>query len=213
MALTRAQIIAEALGQVGRSDLTSQGRLWLNNFLDYVYKNWDWVWLLKWNGETSLTDPLSFFSDYRKLKSANLMLNGQPQNQLFSVDAEEWMALRRQGISSGAPTHVFPDKEAGVFRFWPTPSGSFDWDPLYYKIPTLPTHLDGTGDSLTPTWGETEQLLIDGVKLGALYYNDDGRWESGVKDMMSGIVQAKLNSYDSRAGSNRIKMGKSFRRR
>ena len=40
--MTRLQIIQEALNLANRTDLLSEARLWLNNFLDGQYRNQDW---------------------------------------------------------------------------------------------------------------------------------------------------------------------------
>ena len=212
MALTRAQIIGEALSQVGRTDLTSNARLWLNLFLEKIYKNQDFDWLVKDSGLVALTDGGAVPSNYWKMKSAALYSDTAKQNEVLTVFADEWASL--QGLNaSGSPTKVWVDELNRVFNFYPTPSESYNWRYFYYHTPTLPTHTDGTGDSASPVWGLNDDILIRAVQLKALYYNDDKRYSEAIQELMMEIQAAKLNSADFRAGHSKLRLGKSFRRR
>ena len=80
-------------------------------------------------------------------------------------------------------------------------------------MPVLPDPYSPIGDSETPLWAVDDDILIQGIYVKALKYDDDARYdkeESRLKDM---IRETKLNSPDFRAQNNRIKLGKSFRRR
>lgn len=215
MALTRSQIIAEALSQIGRTDLTSNARLWLNLFLEKVYKTQDWAWLVKDGGTLSLTDGGSVPSDYWKLKGGNVFnSNGDYVGQVRQVTADEWIQLKQsKATSSGTPIYLYVDEDARTFNLWPTPDTTYTWNPFYYYLPTLPTHSDNTGDAATPKWGLNDEVLIRAVQLKALYYNDDQRYKDEEQILITELVQAKMNSGDFKAGSHKLKLGKSFRNR
>jgi hypothetical protein len=208
---TRAVIITEALGQVGRSDLASQARLWLNLFLEKIYKTQDWPWLIKSSGEVALTEGGSLPSDYWKMKAANLLIDSRVVSPMIVIsDAAEY-ATRLQVES---PLRVYIDETNRVFKFIGMPDGSsYTWEYWYYYLPTLPNHTDAATDTQVPVWGLHDEILIRAVQLKALYYNDDKRYNEGIQELMQEIVQGKMNSFDFRAGHNRIKLGKSFRRR
>lgn len=213
MALTRSQIIAEALSQIGRADLTSNGRLWLNLFLEKIYKTQDWSWLLKDAGVLSLVDGGAVPSDYWKLKNGFVLDNGSVVGNITSVGNDHWATLISKGSATGTPLYVYINEDTKTFSFWPTPNKTYTWHPFYYYLPTLPTHTDNSGDASSPKWGLHDDVLIRAVQLKALYYNDDKRYNQEIQEVMKEIVDAKMNSGDFRAGRNKLKLGKSFRRR
>lgn len=215
MSLTRIQIIDEALAQAGRPDLVSQGRLWLNLFLEKIYKTQDWAWNIEDSGIVSLTDGGSIPADYWKLKTATLYSTSNvPQNEIIQVRIEEWAELQRGADSAtGTPIKVWVDEKNGTFNFWPVPASSYNWQYFYYSLPTIGTADDDTDDGDVPFWKLHDEILIRAVMLKALYYNDDKRYNEGVQELMQEIVQGKMNSADFRAGHNRLRFGKSFRRR
>lgn len=215
MSLTRGQIIAEGLSQVGRSDLTSNARLWLNLFLEKVYKTYDWEWLVKDNGVAAITDGGSFPVDYWKFKTANL-LDGTTEGFICELDtltADQYAFRLRGGSVSGTPREVFLNLDARSFHLWPTPNLSFKWRLFYYYLPTIPTHTNGSGDGNTPKWGLHDDILIRAIQLKATYYNDDTRYASEEKALFEEIAAGRMNSHDKRGGTNRLKFGKSFRKR
>lgn len=213
MALTRLQIINEGLSQAGRTDLTSNGRLWLNLFLEKIYKTQDFEWLSKLSTGLTLTHGGAVPSDYRNMRDSVLKYNGEAIGWVTSITVEEYMSLLRGGAAEGPPRKVFINKQAGTFNFWPEPSLSYTWDLAYYYIPTLPTHTDSSGDAANPTWGLQDEILIRAVELKALYYKDDERYDKEEQILMREIMEGKLNSIDRRGGSSKLKLGKSFRRR
>lgn len=213
MALTRAQIIGEALSQIGRADLTSNGRLWLNLFLEKVYKAYDWPWLVKDGGIISLSQGASTPSDYWKMKEMNLVLNGVEINPITTCTIDEYVGLLRQNMAASAPRRLYIDENLKTFNFWPTPDIAYNWHPFYYYMPVLPTHTDSSGDASTPKWSLHDDFLIRAVQLKALYYQDDQRYSQEEQDLMKELMDSRMNAIDFRAGKNKIKLGRSFRRR
>ncbi len=211
--LTRIQIINEGLAQVGRSDLTSNARLWLNLFLEKVYLVQDWSWLLKIT-QTALSSPMAVFSDYRGFKGGNLILNGVFQGEITHVWYDEWQAFERGGTTAGNPKYVWVDETNNQFNFWPTPTLNYTFECSYYWTPTLPDPTTNGGDSLIPLWPNLpNDVLIEAIKQKALYYKDDERYQASEKSLMDQIMQAKFNSIDRRGGASKMTMGKSYRRR
>ena len=215
MALTRAQIIAEGLSMAGRSDLTSNARLWLNLFLEKIYKTYDWEWLVKDAGVAAISDGGAFPADYWKFKTANLLdaSTGAFICEVNSLTPDQYAYRLRGGSVSGTPREVFLNLDARTYHFWPTPSVSYNWRLFYYYLPTLPDHTSGTGDSATPKWGLHDDVLIRAIQLKALYYNDDARYQSEIKELFEEVAAGRMNAHDKRGGFNRIKFGKSYRKR
>lgn len=212
MALTRIQIITEGLSQVGRTDLTSNARLWLNLFLDKIYKVQDWEWLIKSTNSLSISQGGITPTDYWKLKSMNVNVSSGSKAPVRGVEADEWALLQRS-VASGVPSRVYIDKNIGTFNFWPTPDQTYSFDLMYYYLPVLPDPSTSGGDSASPKWGLHDDFLIRAIELKAQFYNDDTRYTQAEKILMEECIQAKMNSKDNQSGSSAMKLGKSFRRR
>jgi hypothetical protein len=207
--LTRGDIITEALSQAARPDLVSNARLWLNLFLEKAYKNYDWHWLIKRVEDQTITQDLDFPDDYRAMRSATYSQDRKLMTQL-DVDGFENIAYRS---IFGVPSHFYADEETRTFKFWPAPSNGNIWNYAYYHIPELPDPTISATDLDVPVWHSDPDILIDAVKLKALYYNDDQRYTQEMKDIDRRIIQGRMNQRDQRAGSPRFKLGKSYRRR
>lgn len=207
MALTRAQIMAEGLAQAGRSDLIVQARLWLNMFLERMYLNQDFAWLLK---STTLTPAqgVSLPTDYRSAKAA--MIGTLP---ILVVEVEEYSLNHNASTQAGTPDKMYVDLLNKTAYFSPSPSSGLVLYLDYYHKPVLPDHTDSGTDSLSPLWRLGDHILTQAVYIKALEYNDDLRFKDEDQKLNSMIAEAKMNSIDSRAGRARLKFGKSFKRR
>lgn len=210
--MTRLEIITEAVLMAGRSDLLSEGRKWLNLVLERIYKNWDWHWLEKSSTGLALVDGGSIPTDYRAAKNAYVINNGQRVPVTF-IDTDEYDYRNQNATAVGMPRYAYHDYESGTFKFWPHPDKSYTWDLRYYKFPTLPTYADNTADGQTPLWPDDANVLIQGVYAKALQYQDDTRFKDEDAKFLSMIKDVRMNNYDMRAGHNRIKLGKNFKRR
>lgn len=207
--LTRGQIISTALTRAGREDLTSDARRWLNTFLETMYTDQDFNWLLKRLYNQAITQDMSFPADYRALKVArikgsNLDLEEVSVDELFSFSTD---------VSGGAPTKIYADRGLRQFHFWPAPGAGYYMDLAYYYMPTLPDATDPATDSQTPVWGLSVEVLVQAIYVKALEYNDDVRQDKEMDKLRGMIAESKMNSFDMRAGKNRIPLGKSFRKR
>jgi hypothetical protein len=200
----------EGLRRAGRSDLLSEARFWLNLFLESMYRNQDYHWMRK-AAVLSTTEGLAWPSDYLRAYSATLIQNGDetPFKQ-FSSDEYD---MYRVASSSGTPVGFFADPDTETFKFYPTPVQSLQWRLRYYYLPTLPDPSSPIGDSDEPVWQTDPSILIQAVYVRALEYDDDNRFEREDQRLTKMIAEAKMNNFDTRAGSTRMKLGKSFRRR
>jgi hypothetical protein len=212
MALTRLQIINEGLANAGRTDLLTNGRLWLNLFLEKVYKNQDLQWCTKF-ATLAMTDGIAQPADYLRMKSANILVAGVASSEITSCTDDEYMSLKRRGSSSGQPTKVFIDQDSRVFKFWPVPDTSYSWELCYFYLPTIPTHTDNTGDGAYPKWIYPDDVLVKAIEKKVLYFGDDKRYSQEEQALMQELSLAKMNSSDTRGGSHKMRLGKSFRRR
>lgn len=208
--MTRLQIMQEGLRRAGRSDLLSEARLWLNLFLESIYRNQDYHWLRK---QTTLTtsEGLAWPSDYLRSYSAVLLQNGnENQFKQFTVDEYD---MYRIASSSGTPAGYFADPNTRTFKFYPQPAQALQWKLRYYYLPTLPDASSPVGDSDEPVWEADPTILIQSIYVRALEYDDDSRFDKEEQRLEAMIAKAKMNDFDTRAGNTRMKLGKSFRRR
>jgi hypothetical protein len=213
--LTRIQIINEGLDRAGRPDLLSQGRLWLNLFLDKIYQNQDYHWLVKSSGSLSATQDSALPTDYRAAVSATFGDPGQEKPIDILWDAAEF-DNRKNLLQSGAvdiPQFVYIDQVTKTVKFLPPALGGKTWNLQYYHVPTIPTHLNSSGDNQVPVWGAPMSILTDAIFQKALEYNDDQRQGPAFQTLQGEIIENKKNNHDRRAGKSRLKMGKSFRNR
>lgn len=214
MELTRGEIIQEGLDRAGRLDLIESGRLWLNLFLEKIYKTQDYHWLIKDSGDLSAANGVSIPKDYRAAKSATIGQNGNESRLELIWDAQEYDALKHLADSTATiPSYVYLDQQAKTATFLPTPAGSLIWQLKYFYMPTLPDHRDSDTDGLIPVWEASFDILVDAIKQRAYEYNDDTRQTAARQELTQDVATDKMNNHDRRAGRSTLRMGKSFRRR
>jgi hypothetical protein len=212
VSLTRGQIISEGLTLAGRTDLLSEARLWLNIYLEKAYRTQDFAWLLKGASSLAVTQGGAVPSDYLRMKSARL-LSGNGTVPMLQVGPEEYDSLNSNASATGSPVKYFVDEQLKQFFFWPSPSTNLLFNIRYYYLPTLPDATDATTDALIPVWNEDPEVLIEEIFHKALKYNDDPRSKEAEASRDKMLNQSKMNNMDMRGGRNRIKLGKSFKRR
>lgn len=216
LTLTRTQIITEGLSQAGRSDLTSNARLWLNLLLEEVYSTQDFDWLVKTNDSFAFSQGVAFPSDYRSAKSAVIVTpsDSEAAVEIFSNAAEyDYKRLSISSDTEGQPEFIYANHDERKFYALPAPDQSYTLKLKYFYIPTLPDHTDSGTDSQTVKWGLPYKILIDYIKAMAFEYNDDSRQDAAFNAVMQRIAQGKMNNQDRRAGNSRMAFGKSFRKR
>lgn len=216
LALTRLEIITAGLSIAGRPDLTSDARLWLNLFLEQQYMNQDWAWLVKTAAGLSVTNGVSFPTDYRAGKSGVLVGPNGSQSPIEVIDRPEVYDHARMSLdttTAGQPSLIYANHDLRKFYFLPPPDQTYTWELKYYYIPELPEATDTGADEDTVKWGLPAQILIDHIKMRAYEYNDDQRYGPTKQEIMGDIGAAKVNNHDRRAGPSRLPMGKRFNKR
>lgn len=209
--MTRLQIIQEALNRANRQDLLSEGRLWLNMFLEGQYRNQDWPFAMK-KSTLSVVEGGAIPTDYLRARSAQLIDGSNRQDILF-LTPEQYDYHRRANVTTGKPLKVFVDQYLGTFNWIQIPDQAYSFELRYYFMPTLPDPYSPIGDSETPLWKVDDDVLIQAVYVRALEYDDDARFDKEDQRLKEMLRESKLNSPDFRATNNKIKLGKSYRRR
>lgn len=212
LSLTRGQIITEALETAGRPDLVSNARLWLNLFLEEFYMNQDVEWLVK-TATLSLTDGLAFPTDYRAAKIASVIRNSNSMFVPVTSDFEMFKLHKKQNTTAGIPILVLANHDSRVFNFSPEPISGLQLEISYYFMPALADHTDVESDDLEVKWELPKSILIEALKGMVHEYNDDERQAVSDQKVMAKVQASKFNQRDSRAGTTRMSMGKSFRKR
>lgn len=213
--LSRGDIITDALDIAGRPDLVSQARLWLNLYLEEIYYNQDMYWTLK-STSLSVANGLSFPSDYRSAKSAQIVDSNNSRADIEIIDdSAHWQNLKKAFATteSGMPQYALADELNRQFQFLPSPRSGLTLDLSYYSVPSLPDHTDAATDLLVPVWKMPTQILIDKIKVKAMEYNDDDRFDKAEQKQEQTFAMAKMNNHDRRGGPSRLQMGKRFKKR
>lgn len=210
--LTRLQIITEGLSRAARPDLTSNGRLWLNLFLEKQYLNQDHEWLVKEVSNRIMVNGDTLPADYVRMKTMTVTSNRIPM-RVIEADEYEWLrrAYGTPGqLSTGNPNVAYIDEVNNVIYFVPLPSTVIIpvYNYFYYFFPTLPDPTTSAGDSEVPAWGLSNDILIEEIYVRALNWNDDERYEREKENVKVLLNESKMNSRDLRAGSPRFKLGK-----
>ncbi len=212
--LTRGELIEAGLSLAGRPDLTADARLWLNLFFEDMYMNQDFDWLVKRLDGQSLSDGMAIPDDYRAAKSA--MLNS-PDGSIRPIqiiqDVEEYDLHRDPNSTDSTPQKIYVDHDQRKFYLMPGPASGYSLDLKYFYMPDLPDSTDADTDDETVKWGLPSHIIIDFIKAMAFEYNEDSREGEAFQKVIARVALSKMNSKDSRAGSSRLKWGKSYRRR
>lgn len=215
LGLTRAQIIAQGLALAGRPDLTSDARLWLSMFLEDMYLNQDFEWLLRLETAIAVADGTSVPADYRASKSAIIYApNGSPSpiTALTKNDEIDSKKLELAG-STGQPLYFYVDQYHRKLYFLPQPDQAYTMDLRYYFVPEIGDFDSDFCDDDVPTWQLPFSILVDHVKARAMEYNDDQRQEGAATGVRNKIMESKTNNHDRRAGPSRMQLGKRFKKR
>lgn len=212
--LTRGDVITQGLEKAARPDLVSDARLWLNLFLEEMYYNQDWHWLVKSADGLAVIQGGSLPDFYRSAKAASIISNGDRIPLRIITDRDEWEEIKRNTRdTTGVPNRAFVDMEDRKMYFAPTPSGTLLMDLSYYYIPQVPNHRDPENDDELIKWELPYNIIIDYIKAMAMEYNDDLRQDKAMATVEKKLAQYKFNAHDKRAGSNKLALGKSFRKR
>ena len=213
--LTRGQIITQGLSKAGRPDLVTDARLWLNLFLEEMYFNQDFNWLVKTLGSIPAIDGYSLPSDYRAAKSILIDDNGNLREINVVTNAAEWDSLRRslRNVFSSVPENIYIDHDLRQMFFLPQPKTPVSMEFKYYYMPVIPTHTIAANDLETVKWGLPTSILTDYIKTQAMEYNDDQRQFNNMKLIDKKVTEGKMNNHDRRGGRSTLPLGKSFKRR
>lgn len=213
--LTRGQIIEDGLDRAGRLDLRAQGRLWLNLFLEKIYHNQDYHWLIKDAGDLPATQNQDVPLDYRAAANATFGAPGNVLPLTILWDVVEFDAHRNLLDSTpvSRPQFVYIDHITRKIVFLPVADSTQVWNLKYYHLPDLPDFNDPNTDNDIPLWRAPFSILTDAIFQKALEFNDDTRQQASANDLKVEIAENKKNNHDRRAGKSRLKMGKSFRNR
>lgn len=212
---SRGRIIQTGLERANRTDLLPQARYWLNNFLDRMYLDQDFEWLLKYVYGRTLVNGDTLPTDYTRMKTVTVTNQRIPM-QL--VEADQWEYLQRgwsfpQDVSgNGTPNFCYIDQSTSLIYFFQIPQSAptnLTYNYYYYYYPTLPDAANPTTDTQIPIWGRlSSEPLIQEIYARALEYQDDLRAKDELDKVLVMVNLTKQNSRDLRAGSPRFKLGK-----
>ena len=209
--MTRLQIIQEALNRANRPDLVSEARLWLNIFLEGQYRNQDWPFAMK-TVTLPVVEGALIPDDYLRSRTANLIFGNNRLPILF-LTPEQYDYDRMTNVSTGKPRKCYIDQNTRTMHWIQLPDQAYSFEMRYYYMPDMPDPHSPIGDTEVPLWRIDFEVLIQAVYVRALQYDDDARYSAENQYLSELLRTAKLNSPDFRNQTNRIKLGKSYRRR
>lgn len=212
-ALTRAQIVAQGLLIAGRTDLTTQGNIWLNAFLRDAYRSWSWPYLHKTyvglslpSGTTSLlfgagsTETLEvphIFDPIRIYTSDKSMRENVRVRQW--TDGDAWTDEDLQASTDvGLPrvVRLLPSNASWgkwTLRPYPTPDRDYLLK-LRYLI--QPADIDTTsgGDSTVPIY-PNDETMIQAVKTAAFKYMREDELAQSEQQRLDALKQGDKVRY------------------
>lgn len=151
-------------------------------------------------------------TDYLRARDATL-IQGSQRRPVLLLTPEQFDQDRRNGYNVSIPVKVYVDQYARTFTWIPAPAEVYTLSLRYYFMPELPDPYTPIGDDDEPLWATDDEILIQAVYVRALQYDDDSRYDKESERLMMMIRDARTNNPDFRAGTSRIKLAKSFRRR
>lgn len=205
--LTRKQIVDLAARKAGNTQLAANSatagadaQTWLNQILFDLYSQYNWPFL---NTSTSLvltsvsfslpTDFLKAVDDYSfQVQTVN---GASQQFFILEVDRGTFEATTfstQATVTSGLPRIWTADRNTGMGKLFPDPSGTTLVATLRYQF--LPPDIDVTtaGDSTIPTF-PWHFILVQALYVQMLEFESDPRVESErakLERMLEGVRQA-----------------------
>lgn len=204
--LDRGTIIAEGLQIGGNPGLTTRARVFLNLFLDMLYRAQGWDFLEKEDATLSTavgveTVSLAGIADFRHVIKLWQAGGGQP------LMMEPWSRLwhlvnrDREKNTNGRPTAFALNRNGDELIMWPRPNAIRSLRLLYLSIPDQPlTTPAATYDALTPLLSQNRVggswMLVNAVAEYARRWDTDSMLQiarSLVKETTEDLLMSEMN--------------------
>jgi hypothetical protein len=172
--LTRDAIVSSALRRIGNETITTDAIVWLLNFVDDLYTNYKWPFAEKTTtgsitaGQTSVALPTDFGDLYDK-QSLRIIDSAGTSHPLSPWTPNE-LDVQADPDAIGQPFRAIFDLNGKTWRPYPLPNQSFTYN-LRYRV--KPARV--ASDVVIPF--PNDEILIQGVFVKALQYEDDERFK------------------------------------
>ena len=198
--LTRDQIVNDAIKRAGNESLLTEGREWLNDWLDRLYEDYRWPEQEQVAqgslaiGDTTVSLP-STFSDLWNRRALRLEDSDSNFHSLDIVTPDFLDTLVAPDLA-GEPTHALIDFGDSTWRPYPIPDEAYTW---HLRFKQKPVRL--TAD--TAPLFKNDAILKQAVYVSTLQYEDDERYASELTILtrMIELYRKGRNISPNRAGS------------
>lgn len=178
-AYSKIQIIQDALALAGRSsELTQACRQWLNYGLRDLGLTFRFPELRKIGAQQTLaagSATASLPADFGAGMDKFGMIFGPDNKPLTEVSFEEFATTQGFPIpnSTGRPLFFLIDKNAGQFRFNMIADQNYNFTPVYFITPPLPTIT--SSDDTSSVWLDNDQIAVHMLIWWIFVFNKDER--------------------------------------
>lgn len=205
MALTRIQLVDEALAQAGLDQgYRTRGRTWLNIILEKQavrtnYKFW------RKSVDTAFVANQKDYDlpvDFKRIDSVFFVDVSGNQGNGISVREPYDAEPHRQDTSRGFPSVVWVDEHEDKLKFNSAPAAvdTQKYRLNYFKdAPSYST--DATDDTVVVDFDD-QWLLLEELKLMAMEWADDERYQSKKADVKEAKIEHQRNMYQSDGNSS-----------
>jgi len=205
MALTRIQLVDEALAQAGLdSGYRTRGRTWLNIVLEKLSVRTNYKFWRKSVDAAFVANQKDYNlpADFKRIDTIFFVDSSGNQGNSISIREPYEAEPFRQDTSRGFPVVAWIDENTDKVKFNSAPSSV---DTQMYRLnyfkdaPSYST--DATDDAVVVDFDD-QWVLLEELKLMAMEWADDERYQPKKDDVKKAHIEHQRNMYQSDANSS-----------
>jgi hypothetical protein len=215
---TRLQLVTLAVKQAGRgAELYDQGKDLLNLVLRKLAIEAKYPALRKIGtvitlsgGSTTAALPTDFGA------GSDHIAFGPERSRMEELEAQQFFdqgGIPSTTAGSGRPTAYMVDREAGMYRFNRIPDQSYDFLPVYFKMPADLAANSSSADGQS-VWYDNDDTLIELLKTELYVWLNDERENVQRQLAETKVAADRRGMFPISGGSTRLRLSPNvFRRR
>jgi hypothetical protein len=205
MALTRIQIVDEALAQAGLdSGYRTRGRTWLNIALEKHAVRTNYKFWRKSADVSFVANQRTYDlpADFKRIDTIFLVDANGNQGAMVAIREPYQAEPFRRDNSYGMPSVAWIDENLDKVQFNSAPSAVSGEKYRINYFKDAPSYSTTDSDDAVTVDFDDQWLLIEEVKLMAMEWSDDERYQSKKADVKEAKIEHQRNMYQSDAHSN-----------